>query len=189
MVSAEDKSYVRQLFPEVEEIADRELADKVVEIWGEIWKESTWRRIEDAPKNPENVPLHHTLVAHTRSVAQQAIAVARCVRERHKVEVNMDILIAGALLHDASKLLEYEAGADGQGHKAPFGKLVQHAIYGVHKAFAKGLPLEVVHLINSHTKQSRLHPATMEGVILHYVDYCDSDVLLQGAGQPLLLAT
>ena len=177
-----DRAYVRDLFPELAEISDPGLADAVVEIWAETWKESRWERIEDAPKNPETVNARHKLVPHTRAVTVQGIAMARAIREFHDLPVNLDYVIAGCNLHDVSKLLEY--GGSG---KTEFGQMVQHGVYGVHKALAHGLPLELVHIIGSHTTQSRLAPRTTEAIIVYYADYADSDALMLEAGQRLLL--
>jgi putative nucleotidyltransferase with HDIG domain len=177
-----DRAYVRHLFPELAEISDAALADTVVEIWAETWKESRWERIEDAPKNPETVNARHKLVPHTRAVTVQGIAMARAIREFHDLPVNLDYVIAGCNLHDVSKLLEYTGAA-----KSEFGQMVQHGVYGVHKALAHGLPLELVHIIGSHTTQSRLPPRTTEAIIVYYADYADSDALMLEAGQRLLL--
>ena len=185
-ITGDDRAYIRSLFPELKEISDRGLADEVVEIWAEVWKESPWDRIEDAPKNPESVGLRHKLIPHTRSVTQQAIASAKAVQQFHGLAVNMDLLVAGGLLHDVSKLLEYSP-AEGGAAKSQHGKLIQHGMYGVHKGFEHNLPIELVHMISSHTTQSRHHPSTLEAIILHYVDYLDSDVLVWEAGGQLLL--
>lgn len=181
-----DRAYVRDLFPELVEISDRRLADKVVEIWAETWKASSWERIEDAPKNPETVHARHKLVPHTRAVTVQGIAMARAIQEFHDLPVNLDFVIAGCNLHDVSKLVEYEPRGAESG-KSKFGGMVQHAVYGVHKAFEHGLPLELVHIIGSHTIQSRMAPKTTEAIIVYYADYADSDALMLEAGQRLLL--
>lgn len=185
-VTAADRAYVRGLFPELEQISDRELAERVVEIWVETWKASPWERIEDAPKNPETVHPRHKLVPHTRAVTVQGIAMAKAIQQFHDLPVNLDYVIAGCNLHDVSKLLEYAPTGNGAG-KSEFGKLVQHGVYGVHQALAHGLPLELVHIIGSHTTQSRLAPRTIEAIIVYYADYADSDALMLEAGQRLLL--
>jgi putative nucleotidyltransferase with HDIG domain len=185
-VTDADRDYVRGLFPELEQIADRGLADAVVEIWAETWKASAWERIEDVPKNPETVHLRHTLVPHTRAVTVQGIAMAKAMEEFHGIPVNLDWVIAGCNLHDVSKLMEYEPRGDGF-VKSEFGELVQHGMYGVHKAIEHGLPVELAHIISSHTTQSRLPPKSVESIIVHYADYADSDVLMQEAGRKLLL--
>src|SRR5918911_27187 len=99
-VTDADRSYVRSLFPELEHISDRRLADTVVEIWCETLKASPWPRLEDAPKNPETVDLRHNLVDHTRAVTVLGIAMAKAAREFHGLTVDLDLVIAGCNLHD-----------------------------------------------------------------------------------------
>jgi putative nucleotidyltransferase with HDIG domain len=184
MVTQEDAAYIRRLFPEIELVRDGDLAQKVIEIWVENWHASEWKRIEDAPKNPETLPVSRALVPHVRAVTQQAVAVAKIVKEIHDIDVDVDILVVGSLLHDVSKLVEY---GPGEGHTR-IGDLIQHGVYGAYKAMEKGLPMEVSHMVISHTMLSKKAPATLECAILHYVDYADSDALLWASGRPLLVS-
>ena len=186
--SAEDDAYVRSVFPEIEQISDTELRARVIEIWIECWHESSWPQIEDAPKNPASLGVGRPLHAHVRAVTQEALAAAEIVEARHGIVADRDTLLAGALLHDVSKLVEYEPGGVRGAGKSPRGKLIQHAVYGAHKAWEKELPEEVVHIIVSHTRNSRVPPRTLEALIIHYVDYLDTDALLFEAGEPLDLA-
>ena len=188
-VTDADRRAVRSLFPELEQLSDRALADTVVEIWCETLQASPWQRLEDVPKNPETVDLRHNLVDHTRAVTTLGIAMAKAAREFHGLTVDLDLVIAGCNLHDVSKLIEYGPASDSAGNpgKSHFGELIQHASYGVHKALEHGLPTELVHIIGSHTIQSKLPPKTPEAVIVYYADYADSDLLMQEAGKKLLL--
>lgn len=180
-----DQSYVRSVFPEIDEIHSPELRSKVTEIWVEVWKESGWQRIEDVPKNPKNVA-GRPLCGHIRSVTQQALATAEIVRRQHGIEYDRDVLLAASLLHDVSKLVEYEPSGGGASASSR-GQLIQHAVYGAHKAWEKELPDPIVHIIVSHTHSSGKRPSTWECIVVHYVDYLDSDALLWREGQPLLL--
>jgi putative nucleotidyltransferase with HDIG domain len=182
--SAEDLEYVSALFPEIEQISDPDLRARVIEIWIECWHESSWARIEDAPKNP-NLGTERRLHEHVRAVTQEAVATAQIVEERHGIAVDRDTLLAAALLHDVSKLVEYQPEPSGGAGKSPLGRLAQHAVYGAHKAWEKGLSEEIIHIIITHTHNSGVPPRTLEGVIVHYVDYLDTDALLFDAGGKL----
>ena len=183
-VNETDDAYIRKLFPEVNELQQRLLASQVVQIWDEMWKESNWARIEDCPKGAD--VSEYKLVPHVRSVTQGCMALARSVTANYEIPVQHDVLLAGALLHDASKLVE-EDPAGNASQKTHLGKHIQHGAYTAHKALALKMPLEIVHLIITHTRQSGMLPKSIEGIILHYVDYGDSDVLLQTVGKKLLL--
>ena len=64
------------------------------------------------------------------------------------------------------------------------GKLIQHAVYATHKVFAHGLPIEIAHVVNTHTHQSALRSTSVEGGYLFYADYADADsyILPRGDG-------
>jgi hypothetical protein len=179
-------SQIRALLPEIAAIGDPVLAGAVVDIWLEFWEQSAWERLEDVPKNPKSLA-DRPLLAHVRAVTQQAIAVGRIVQAQHGIAVDMDLLTAAALLHDVSKLREYAPEAGTPGVATRYGTLIQHGIGTAASVLHRGLPLDLAHLIITHTEASALPPRTIEAVILHYVDYADSDVLLMAEGQPLLL--
>lgn len=176
---------IRRLLPELGAIGDPSLADAVVEIWAEVWRTSQWEQLSDVPKNPKRLD-RRPLIPHVRSVTQMAIAAGRIIQEQHGIAVDMDLLIAGALLHDVSKLAEYEPHMESAGRSSKTGELIQHGVLAASQILQRGLPLELTHLVLSHTDASKVLPKTIEAVILHYVDYADSDVLLLDAGQPLL---
>lgn len=183
--TSEDIDYVTRVFPEVGQISSAELKRKVIEIWIDVWRESPWERIEDVPKNPENVG-DRPLATHIRSVTQQALACAELVKNLHGIDYDRDVVLAGGLLHDVSKLVEYQPAPE-KATSSPRGKLIQHAVYGAHKAWEKGLPDDIVHIVISHTHNSGKRPNTWECVLVHYVDYLDSDALLWEKGEKLLL--
>jgi putative nucleotidyltransferase with HDIG domain len=183
-MSVED---VLEIFPELAGIGDETLRLKVAAIWQEVFAESPWKSLQEVPKNPKTLPPSRTLVAHTRSVTRQALAIAEVAQEIHGLDYDRDILIAAANLHDVSKLVEYEPKDDGGGGLSEFGEKVQHGMYGVHEAFNHGLPLDVVHAIAVHTKHSHDLPRTWEALIVHYADYIDTDGLLMTEGAPISL--
>ena len=178
----ERREYLLGIFPEIEQIGDGELAEKVLAIWSNVLDESEWERVEDVPKNPLFASASDTLLRHTQSVVQMAMAVAGVVADVYGRAVDMDVLIAAAVLHDVCKLREY--GAEGL---TEFGKMMQHGVYSVVKGFEFGLSLKMNHILLTHTKKSTVPPQTVEGLILHYVDYLDSDITRMFAGKPLLL--
>jgi putative nucleotidyltransferase with HDIG domain len=178
---------VLSMFPELAEIGDESLRQKVATIWQEVFAESPWKSLQEVPKNPATLPASITLVAHTRSVTRQALAIAEVAQEIHGLDFDRDILIAAANLHDVSKLVEYEPKDDGGAGLGEFGEKVQHGMYGVHEALNHGLPLDVVHAIAVHTKHSHDLPRTWEALIVHYADYVDTDGLLMSQGAKISL--
>lgn len=175
------RNTIVESLPELNLIGNESYREAVVQIWMEACTESEWDDIGAVPKSAEVV--EYSNLQHVRSVTLQSIACADVIESVHKIPVDRDILITAALLHDISKFLEYSQG----GGKTPHGKLMQHGVYTVHKAMQHDLPLEIQHLIVTHTGLSKIVPQTIEALILHYVDYLDSDVLLHVVGKSLFL--
>ena len=129
--------------------------------------------------------MHHAyiggLLEHTLSMA----AVARLLAG-HYPYVNLDLLLAGVLLHDVGKADAY-ALDEGFDHSDD-GRLVGHIIRGallIERAaaeldFPAGMLQELQHLIASHhgTQEwgSPVVPRTLEAVLLHQIDLLDSRV-------------
>lgn len=184
---------VRELLPELLQIGDERLRDAVVAIWLKAWAESGWDDLATVPKNPaatkaaEGVDGAWTLITHTRVVAQVAAASADIVADLHGISYDSDIVIALALLHDVSKLLEYE-GTDSSVSKSRFGDLIQHGVYGAFLAWQEDLPIEIVHGIIAHTPSSRSAPRTQEALIVRYADFISTDTLLLDVGEKLFIA-
>jgi len=185
MEEVQASATVLETFPELTGIEDDQLREAVVGIWLEVLAESAWERIEDVPKNPLKFPDDRNLVKHTRSVTRMALAIAEIAHEMHGLAYDRDLLIAAANLHDVSKMVEFTPETESRVSR--FGHLIQHGVYGAHKALAKGLPIDVVHNILVHTGGSRYLPQTWEALIVHYADFVDSDGLALDAGSPLLL--
>ncbi|MFC1987016.1 HD domain-containing protein [Chloroflexota bacterium] len=79
--------------------------------------------------------------------------------------MNLDYLIAGAILHDLDKPLIYHRKQDKVVY-SEVGEMIPHGTYGVHVALELGLPLEIVHVIITHTAYCAVNPSTVEGVII-----------------------
>ena len=174
------RTRIAELLPEVELIGSSDWRKAVIDIWDEVWAESEWGDPEACPKSHKQV-LDSSNVLHTRSVTQQALATAEIVERLHGAAVDRDVLVSGCLLHDVSKLVECRPSDEGVA-TSHLGDLIQHGVYAAHKALAHGLPESVAHILISHTHASRTVPATIEAIIVHYVDFLDSDVLLQQRG-------
>lgn len=86
-------------------------------------------------------------------------------RRRDTPGVDADLVRAGALVHDVSKLYEYD------GHEeTAVGDLLGHPHYGVHVAARAGLPVEIQHIVLSHTRRTSVAPATLEATVVRRAD-------------------
>ena len=72
-----------------------------------------------------------------------------------QLPVNMDVLIAGAILADVGKLLGYETER-GKAVQGKYGKYLRHPFSGVSLAERCGIPPEVCHIIACHAGEGDL---------------------------------
>jgi 23S rRNA maturation-related 3'-5' exoribonuclease YhaM len=82
----------------------------------------------------------------------------------------MDVLIAGAILADVGKLLEY-VKKDGKAAQGVYGKYLRHPFSGVSLAEECGVPPEVCHIIAAHAGEGDHIKRTTEAYIVHHADF------------------
>ena len=99
------ETQIRDVFPELDHIADDGLREKVVEAWMLGLERGGWRDIADVPYawNIHEV----TNVEHVRGVTRIARESAQEQREFHGADPDMDVIVAACLLHDVGKCYEY----------------------------------------------------------------------------------
>jgi len=123
-----------RLIPEFDLIQDPALRDKTLEVWAAAMERGGWTAA-DLTEMPFTLlinPCPASFVEHVRAVTLTALRAAEVFAEFYgdRVPINCDFLIAGGLLHDIGKLLEYEPGADGMTVQTRYGKLVRHPFSG-----------------------------------------------------------
>lgn len=167
------REIVKSLFPELELVKDRALAEKAVDLWTYFWEISQWEDITDAAFSYEGSYLR--LVQHSQSTVRGAIKLADVIVENQNETVNYDTLILGCVLHDVSKLVEY-CGYDENGCavKSPEGAAYQHAFLGAAKAAEMGFPIDVVKIILCHTPQTNCKVNMLEGLLLSCADHASA---------------
>ena len=156
-MSESKREIVLNLLPEIKQIQDEKLQEKVIACWEEAIEFRGWT--EELLRNmpftllAENVEI--TFIDHVRAVCLMCVAcddVLDNVHAERKTKVNRDYLIAGALLADVGKLLEFDI-VEGQPVKSDYGKHIRHPFSGVGLAFKHDLPSEVMHVIATHSKE------------------------------------
>jgi hypothetical protein len=161
---------LEELFPELAEIGDPTLRQAVVEIWDELWDMSAYEQLEDVRVS---LKIDYEQLKHTQGVLRAALACADIWSEVHGAQFDRDTLIAGALLMDASKLVETEPDPAGGHCASSIGANLPHATYVAHLALARGVPLEVVHVITCHSPNGGRAPRTPEAQLLDWIDQAD----------------
>jgi len=146
-MGAEDPDYatqVREALPEVDDVADDDLRERVVEAWTLGLERGGWRSIRDIPYawNVSEV----TNAEHVRGVARIAARSAREAADFHGADPDLDVVRAAALLHDVGKCYEYvdHVDADRVDPDREYADgAVPHSLSGYALAHEVGLPLAV----------------------------------------------
>ncbi len=167
------KDRLLELIPEINEISDSTLKEQVINTWLKGFKVSGF-----TPDDMLDMPFTllfeggANFVQHMRGVMQCCINAGNTINKLYPdhIKIDMDILIAGAALHDVAKLLEVEK-VDGKYQKSHRGKILRHPFSGVGLAFDEGVPDEVMHIIAVHSKEGDHIPRTPEAWILHHSDF------------------
>lgn len=163
------KEDIERLFPQIDEIKNEALRNSVIKAWLLAVEKGMWDRIDDVPFTLL-AEVSTSLIAHTRMVTDMAMAIGNI-----RKDLNMDVLIAGALLHDVGKLLEYTR-KDGAVVKSEAGKLIRHPVSGYGLIVEAGLPTEVAHIVAAHSKEGECVDRTPEAIVINHCDFIDFDI-------------
>ena len=172
------RARVRDELPEVEEISDPELRAKVVEAWALALAGSSFSSIAEI--EPSGNPGVNTLkrgrqTDHIRGVTRLAMALADELQAvLPDLQVNRDLLIAGALCHDVGKPWEFDPENRRRWEARPRAAglpSIRHPAYGVHICLTVGLPEEVAHCAAAHSGEGELLVRSLENTIIHHADY------------------
>ncbi len=165
---------VERLWPELQWIENKDLRESVTQTWV--------KAMEDSPLDPDDlntIPFtllvpncSTTFMEHKRCVVHVARKSAESMQEflGKALTINKDTVIAGAILADVGKVLEYEK-VDGKAVQSARGKALRHPFTGVAVAMACGVPDEVCHIIAAHAGEGDMVTRTTEAYIVHHADF------------------
>jgi putative nucleotidyltransferase with HDIG domain len=168
------RNKVLKIWPEINWIKDEELKTKVLDCWVYAIENSVLT-VEDLEVIPFSLLIKDcniTFMNHKRTCVQLSVDIAKRMRENFgdEIQIDMDLLIAGAILIDVGKLLEYDK-IDGKLTTSKAGKLLRHPFSGVALADRFGLPPEVQHIIAYHAREGDLAKRNVEAIIVHHADF------------------
>jgi putative nucleotidyltransferase with HDIG domain len=167
---------VKKLWPELEWIKDPSLREKTAKTWG-IALEKSVLNAGDLEKIPFTLlcgpDLKVSFMTHKRCVVHLAKECGEKMNSffGKELPVDMDVLIAGAILADVGKLLEYELDSNGKAVQGKYGQYLRHPFSGVSLAEECGVPPEVCHIIAAHAHEGDLVKRTTEAYIVHHADF------------------
>lgn len=177
-----DTAYHQQVceaFPELEDFADTDLRDKVIEAWIRGLKRGGWRDINDIPYawNIHEV----TNVEHIRGTTQIAEVAAELQQDIHDADIDIDILRAACLLHDVGKCYEYVEYVDSSVIDDPDPRyattVIPHSISGYALAHEVGCPLEVQRAIPHY--YGDIPSRTIEAELVKSANEASSNAIIQ----------
>jgi putative nucleotidyltransferase with HDIG domain len=165
----------RKLWPELDWIKDSDLKEKTTHTWALALQRSVL-----TPDDLNTIPftllcgpdLKVTFMDHKRCVVHVSRDAGNKMNEffMKDLPVDMDILIAGAILADVGKLLEYEL-KDGKSVQGNYGKYIRHPFSGVSLAEQCGVPDAVCHIIATHAGEGNMVKRTTEAYVVHHADF------------------
>jgi putative nucleotidyltransferase with HDIG domain len=165
---------VEKLWPELEWIRDEGLRHAVRDTWV--------RAFELSPLSPGDLAeIPFTLLIpgcavsfmdHKRCVVHIARRSAEAMQQflGRALPLDLDVVVAGAILADVGKLLEYEK-VQGRTVQSARGKALRHPFTGVHLAMACGVPDTVSHIVATHAAEGDLVRRSPEAWIVHHADF------------------
>lgn len=167
---------VHELWPELDWIQDEDLRRKTAATW-ELALQKSALSADDLRRIPFTLlcgpGLKVTFMDHKRSVVHIAKAAGATINAMYHGEltVNMDVLIAGAILCDVGKLMEYGLDENGNAVQGAYGKYLRHPFSGVSLAEQCGVPPEVCHIIAAHAGEGDKVKRSTEAYIVHHADF------------------
>jgi putative nucleotidyltransferase with HDIG domain len=168
------RTEIDRIWPEIAWVKDPELREKVYRCW-----ELAFERSPLVPADLERIPFTllvencpSTFMEHKRCVVHIAKRSAESMDEflGKALPIDMDVVIAGAILADVGKLLEYEQ-VDGEAVQSARGKALRHPFTGVALAMECGVPDPICHVIAAHAGEGDLVKRSVEATIVHHADF------------------
>lgn len=175
---------VAELFPNLMDIRDATLRANVAAVWSEAietgcgGKGWTTEELRAVPFTLLAGDIDLRYVEHLNSCCKQCIAIARVLGEvfGERIPINLDHLIAGSLLADVGKPLEFDKDASGKVIKGHFGEMLRHPFSGVALCYKHGIPPEVMHIVATHSHEGDKVQRSIESIIFHHADFVDFDI-------------
>jgi len=162
----------KKILPELDWIVDGDLRDLVEKVWEDAFQLGGWGE-DDLDSIPFTLLVQDVdinLFDHTRIVTHLSRHIAGPLKEMQGLDINDDHLIAGALLHDVGKLLEY-GKKEGGISVARSGRMLRHPLSGMGLSVKWNLPEDVSHMIAVHSREGDKSYRSPEAIILHHADF------------------
>ena len=187
MIGAEE---IRGLFGTLlDQIQDPMIRGKTMRAWALGCEKGGWDSVDQLKQMPFTLSTDTygvNFIEHILAVTYGAMGLANAQRDNYAnppYQINMDRVIAGALLHDLGKLLEIEPDGSGGFRKSLAGKHTRHPILGTILATEVELPGEYLNIIACHSTEGEGRPQVIETILIHQADFATfNPLIMRGKG-------
>ena len=165
-------------------IQDADIREKTVRAWALASQRGGWDSVDELRTVPFTLLTNCrgvNFIEHTIAVTEGAYQLARAQEAAYgdmPYAIDYDRLLAGGLLHDVGKLLEFEKDGQGGVRKSRNGMCARHPISGTYIAHEVGLPNEYLNTIACHAKEGDGRPQCVETILIHQADFGTFDPLV-----------
>lgn len=166
--------YYAEYMPSIRLIEDTATADAVCAVWDAMLEMSPWKGVEEArfKEGYDNV----SLISHVNSTIECVLSVSRIIHKHHQIDFDEQRLIVFGLLHDVDKVIEYTYDESGELVRSEIAQKIQHGVMSAILAHENGFDMDMLHMILTHTSESKLRPVIKEAILFDYIDVCDWDM-------------
>ncbi len=159
--------------PATARIESGALRQAVLRTWAASLERSPYSNLMVSPQAP-HMPAR-PLLSHVNEVNARALDMIDVARKEYGLQVDSDVALATAILHDVDKPMIYRF--DGKTFSYAEGRsLRDHGALGADLCALHGIPLEIAEMVRHHSAfASQGLPGTVEGTIVHYADWVSND--------------
>ncbi len=162
-------------FPEFDLIQDEVLRRKTAAAWKRAMELGGLQTRDDLDRLPFTLLLDTgaNFMQKTQGMVKLAVAAANILKETYGdlLPLNLDHIIAGAILLDVGKLVEIVPDGRGGWRKSDTARVVRHPVLGAMLCWEHGIPVEICNMVAFHSSEGDKHPRTPEGWVLHHIDF------------------
>lgn len=167
------------LIPEIAKIENPSLRDQVIAVWEDALNQGGWV-LGDLSTIPYTLLVDDVTISfpeHVSVVARLCLAIEDVLQHAYadRYSIDRDTLLAGALLADVGKLLEFQKAGNRYEWASMF-RYLRHPFTGVGLCFKHGLPEAVMHIVATHSWEGENFSRLPESIIFHHADFIDFDL-------------
>lgn len=177
-----------ELLPEINWVRDLKLREAVIASHVDALNEGGW-----TPADMDKIPFAlafpdcpTSYLRHVRAVTRMCRTILEEYNSIYQGQgdflLDHDRLIAGALLHDIGKFLEWSKGPDGKYGKSEAGRYLRHPLSGIVIAMRNGIPADIAHIIAYHAHEGDGAKRSPEAVVVNKVDMMNFDSIKSRLG-------